>query len=84
MLDDLKQKFEEKFGAYGDVRCCFVPGRVNLIGEHTDYNGGNVFLCALTIFFREKDRARCGSCASFLAPSKTVYFPTAPLLLSYW
>ena len=49
MLEDLKQKFEEKFGAEGAVRCYFAPGRVNLIGEHTDYNGGHVFPCALTI-----------------------------------
>jgi len=49
MLEKLKQKFEEKFGAEGDVRCYFAPGRVNLIGEHTDYNGGHVFPCALTL-----------------------------------
>lgn len=49
MLEGLKQKFEEKFGAEGDVRCYFAPGRVNLIGEHTDYNGGHVFPCALTL-----------------------------------
>ena len=49
MLENLKQRFEEKFGAEGDIRCYFAPGRVNLIGEHTDYNGGHVFPCALTL-----------------------------------
>ena len=42
-------KFTELFGNDGDIRAYFSPGRVNLIGEHTDYNGGHVFPCALTI-----------------------------------
>ena len=51
-MADIKQqvidKFAEIFG--GDkVDAYFAPGRVNLIGEHTDYNGGHVFPCALTI-----------------------------------
>lgn len=45
----LLAKFKELFGADGDIRVYFAPGRVNLIGEHTDYNGGHVFPCALTI-----------------------------------
>lgn len=49
MKEQLIKKFEEKFGAGGDIRTYFAPGRVNLIGEHTDYNGGHVFPCALTI-----------------------------------
>lgn len=46
---ELIAKFEEVFGAGGDIQVFFAPGRVNLIGEHTDYNGGHVFPCALTI-----------------------------------
>lgn len=45
----LISKFKEIFGADGDIRLYFAPGRVNMIGEHTDYNGGHVFPCALTI-----------------------------------
>ncbi|WP_245805801.1 galactokinase [Bacillus alkalicellulosilyticus] len=41
--------FTEIFGKTGKVRTFFAPGRVNLIGEHTDYNGGHVFPCALSI-----------------------------------
>ena len=43
------EKFQELYGAEGDIRVYFAPGRVNLIGEHTDYNRGHVFPCALTI-----------------------------------
>lgn len=43
------EKFHEIFGNEGDIRTYFAPGRVNLIGEHTDYNGGHVFPCALTL-----------------------------------
>lgn len=46
-IEQLKAKFIEKYGE-GEVSGYFSPGRVNLIGEHTDYNGGFVFPCALS------------------------------------
>lgn len=49
MKQQLLKKFEEVFGDADGVKVYFAPGRVNLIGEHTDYNGGHVFPCALTI-----------------------------------
>ena len=49
MQKKLLEKFQEVYGGEGDIRSYFAPGRVNLIGEHTDYNGGHVFPCALTI-----------------------------------
>lgn len=48
MKEIVLQKFVEVFGGE-DAKAYFAPGRVNLIGEHTDYNGGHVFPCALTI-----------------------------------
>ena len=47
MLEDLIKEFKEIFKYDGEVETFFSPGRVNLIGEHTDYNGGFVFPCAL-------------------------------------
>jgi galactokinase len=41
--------FRKLYSAADGVKVYFAPGRVNLIGEHTDYNGGHVFPCALTI-----------------------------------
>lgn len=49
MTEKLMETFQNLFGADGDIRTYFAPGRVNLIGEHTDYNGGHVFPCALTL-----------------------------------
>lgn len=49
MKEAVLKKFEEVFGDTEGVKVFFAPGRVNLIGEHTDYNGGHVFPCALTI-----------------------------------
>ncbi len=49
MKEKVLQKFEELFGSADGVNVYFAPGRVNMIGEHTDYNGGHVFPCALTI-----------------------------------
>lgn len=49
MKELVLQKFAEIFGDTDGVRAYFAPGRVNMIGEHTDYNAGHVFPCALTI-----------------------------------
>lgn len=48
ILDEMQEVFQEKFGA-AQTHAYFSPGRVNLIGEHTDYNGGHVFPCAISL-----------------------------------
>ncbi|MBQ9614445.1 MAG: galactokinase [Lachnospiraceae bacterium] len=48
-LEIVKKTFGEVFGDTEGVRFFFAPGRVNLIGEHTDYNGGHVFPCAISL-----------------------------------
>lgn len=48
MRENILKGFKKIFGYSEKVRTFFSPGRVNLIGEHTDYNGGNVFPCALS------------------------------------
>lgn len=49
MKEKILKRFAEVYGSAEDAHVFFAPGRVNLIGEHTDYNGGHVFPCALTI-----------------------------------
>ena len=44
---DIARRFEERFGAR--PRLIRAPGRVNLIGEHTDYSGGFVMPVAITL-----------------------------------
>ncbi|MBN8235080.1 galactokinase [Halobacillus kuroshimensis] len=48
-MKQMIEAFYEQFGSGGDIQSFFAPGRVNLIGEHTDYNGGHVFPCALSV-----------------------------------
>ena len=47
-LSDLQTEFSK---IYHTQPCTyyFAPGRINLIGEHTDYNGGKVFPCAISL-----------------------------------
>lgn len=49
MREVVLQEFGKVFGDTDGAKVYFAPGRVNMIGEHTDYNGGHVFPCALTI-----------------------------------
>ena len=45
----MKDNFKDCFGEAVNTRTYFSPGRINLIGEHTDYNGGHVFPCAISL-----------------------------------
>ncbi len=65
--EQLVSKFKEVFGEGGDIRAYFAPGRVNLIGEHTDYNAGHVFPCALTLGTYAVVRAREDRVLNFLS-----------------
>lgn len=47
-MTSLKEVFAQKFGTASSTSY-FSPGRINLIGEHTDYNGGHVFPAAITL-----------------------------------
>ncbi|HEY0009434.1 MAG TPA: galactokinase [Tepidisphaeraceae bacterium] len=73
----LKQQFADFFGPGGDVRVVRAPGRVNLIGEHTDYNDGFVFPMAIEqqvmLICRSRDDAKV-VVKSSLYPDQPVEF----------
>src|SRR5690625_3736227 len=48
MINRLKIDFKNIFGVDDGLQCFFAPGRINLIGEHLDYNGGYVFPAAIS------------------------------------
>ena len=66
VYEKMLPRFRELFGE-GEPTLYFAPGRVNLIGEHTDYNGGHVLPCAISLGIwalavrREGNRVRVGS-----------------------
>ena len=49
MRETIIKKFQDLFHEEPENGCFFAPGRINLIGEHIDYNGGHVLPCSLTM-----------------------------------
>ena len=77
--ENVLAKFKELFGDEGEIGVYFAPGRVNMIGEHTDYNGGHVFPCALTIGTYGVARKR----ADKTCPTKKTCPPALPNEYNY-
>ncbi len=48
-MEKWKHEFHHIFGNREDIKVYFSPGRINLIGEHIDYNGGFVFPAAISL-----------------------------------
>src|SRR5882672_10306934 len=76
----IKKDFAAIFGAEGKLHVVRAPGRVNLIGEHTDYNDGFVFPLAIEPEVRMVCRGRDDSTvrvATTLFPGQIVEFSLA-------
>ena len=80
--EKMQQLFQEAFQTTKSPKVYFAPGRVNLIGEHTDYNGGHVFPCALTIGTYGAIVKRRRPQASLLL--RELYSVSLPLLWTIW
>src|ERR1051325_10691657 len=78
--DDIKHQFTGTFGEGGKIHVLRAPGRVNLIGEHTDYNDGFVFPMAIEpevrVVCRGRDEPR-GRLASSAFARQVVEFSLA-------
>lgn len=67
MIKKVKEEFDRIFGDINNTRLFFSPGRVNIIGEHIDYNGGYVMPCAIdrgTYFAIRKNNSNKVRCLS--------------------
>src|SRR6056297_3645099 len=78
-IQELKSAFIDLYSENdAQIHAYFAPGRVNLIGEHTDYNGGFVLPCALDygtyLLIRQSDQNRIS-----LATTEFDYAPTIHL-----
>jgi galactokinase len=88
-IQKLKDVFVDVYGE-GDSKGYFSPGRVNLIGEHTDYNGGFVFPCALSFgaycVIRKNDRSTVRFASMNLDHTEEIKFEdlTTPLAKGIW
>ena len=71
----LESKFLGLFGGGGEISLFHAPGRVNLIGEHTDYNGGYVFPCALSLGTVGAVRKRTDGVYKFASTSSGAGYP---------
>ena len=86
-----RRQFEETFGPGGTIRIVRSPGRVNLIGEHTDYNDGFVFPMAIEphvlVVFRKRDDGEV-RLATAIFPNNVLGFslrrPITPGPGKYW
>jgi galactokinase len=72
-LTSLPQQFAERYGpSQSGLRSFLAPGRINLIGEHTDYNGGLVMPAALSLGIAAACRPRDDHVAHFCSSSSTL------------
>ncbi len=83
MIDALTSLFRETYGALPEL-VARAPGRVNLIGEHTDYNDGFVLPCAISrqtmVAARRRDDGEVRIVAGDLGGATTTFSVTAPIM----
>ena len=83
MIDALRRLFNDSFGA-SPTLVTRAPGRVNLIGEHTDYNDGFVLPCAISkqtmVAVRPRDDGMVNIVAADLGGARTSFSLNAPIL----